>query len=126
VTRGKPGEEAKRLLGVDDAVHVFDSQRAAIAYAMRKPGALTLAPNPRRKVGGWGGLIAECRDLPPRRLVADRHVVIELEPGAADATKTQVRELGRELYLAGALSVRCWGRLIARPALQRSLFGGNR
>lgn len=120
--RLRPGRAARVLLGGDDAVHVFPTQRAALAYAMRMPGALTLAPTPKRKHDGWQALLKECVELPPRRLVHDRHVVIELEQDADVATKQLVRQLGHALYRAGALEVRCWNRIVAKPPEQRSFW----
>jgi hypothetical protein len=112
-----PGTTARALLGGDDAVHVFDSHRKANAYESRMPGARTLAPNPRRKAGGWGGLLAELRELPPRQ-VRDRHVVIELDPEANAALKSLIRSLGALFYRTGAIKVTCWGRTISAPAQQ--------
>ena len=118
----RPGQAARRLLGGDDAVHVFEKRSRALDYTLRIPGALTLAPNPMRKYGGWIGLLAECKELSPRKIVFDRRCVIEVDEEPDPATKRVIRELGAVFYQAGATEVRCLGRLIARPPQQRSLW----
>lgn len=116
----RPGAQARAALGGDEAIHVFDSQAKALDYAMRMPGARTLAPRP-QKTGGWGGLIAECRSRPLGHFVRDCVCVVEVDIAPNPATRIQIRSLAQELYKAGALEVRCCGRRVARSSHQTEI-----
>lgn len=104
-TRERPGSAARRLLGGDDAVHVFATRAEAVAYEMRMPGASTLSA----RRGGW----SRCaRERGAGALVRDRVVIIELRADASETEKAEVRELGAAFYRLGAVEVRCWGRIV--------------
>lgn len=94
--RERAGAEARRLLGGDEYLHVFRSQKEAWNRELLIPGTLTWAP--RRP--GWGAVRDAARE---RRIpVSDRIVVLEHEGRAREI----VLDIAAMLYDRGAVEVK--------------------
>lgn len=102
---------ARNLYVVRDAEHALElcERHAArdflFATSCRK-GALS----------PWHALLAQVTRRAPVETVAGWSCIVDLEPAANEATRDVVRQLGRALLEAGAVSVTVWGRPVMRGA----------
>jgi hypothetical protein len=115
-----PGE-AKAAAG--KPTHAFDSSNKANAWLAANAAAPVIYPH---KYGGWGPFTGEVREGLHTAVLHGRDIVIVLEGGANTPTVNQVRNLGRAMLDAGAITVRCQGKRIYPDGAVAGLFGIGR